>query len=802
MLSVRRVLEVTFVALVGLSALLLGYSQGNWQLAGISAGGAVLAWVLVDWLNWFRMPRWVANVLSIGVLIVTMKDFFGRDSSFQLVAVANLLVYLQTILLFQEKFPRQYWQLAVLNLLQVVVATIFTLQFEGGFLFICYMTLAGVLLLLVTLEEESFLARQQARVSEEPGRRGPLPRLTSETADRQGERLPGMLGHLLSWALIAISFSCVLFVLVPRNESAWFGPKYKTASATGLSKRIDLDVRGVIELDSKQVFRVLFTEPGRSEPLDFAVPIYMRGMALGGWSVEGDRTVWSPPYDRLDRFVYEGLPRPRRNGRYYQMEVTMEPTEDPLLFSSLPAFLPEAEADDLDYCTELMAVTRKRDTQRIEQSPFKYTLFIPRVGNFEFARSWPFNPGTQARSAQTMAGNPALRNWLLQMDAARYPQLVQLANTLVQRAGTENHLRLAQALEQHFLTSREYRYTLDFTNVSRRPGIDSIEDFVANHKTGHCELYASALALMLRSQGIPAQVVVGYCGGSFNPWGKFYAFTNENAHAWVEAYIRPEDCTDEMRAAGLAGPGGAWLQLDPTPPANLRRSSSLDSAQALNLARSMWQEYVLGLDSGTQRGWNSSGGLLQMLRLDYFSNTLQRGFTSLQQTPALRAVIIGTILAMLLATSAWSLYRRRHRRSGTGSRKIGLLRRLVGAALAIFAPKLSKWLLQGDPTTPTVPFYLRLVQLLERQGFQRDPTETHREYLRRVARAWQDTEPSPPDSDALELALGHVSVAFHAVRFGGTALDNRQQQAIEQDIQLLERSLNTPLAKTGELRGR
>ena len=37
-------------------------------------------------------------------------------------------------------------------------------------------------------------------------------------------------------------------------------------------------------------------------------------------------------------------------------------------------------------------------------------------------------------------------------------------------------------------------------------------DFLVNVKQGHCERFASALALMLRSQGIPSRVVVGFRG--------------------------------------------------------------------------------------------------------------------------------------------------------------------------------------------------------------------------------------------------------------------------------------------------
>ena len=132
----RRVIQITCLLLITISGLLLGASQGVWQLTFISFLGGFLGLLLVDWLRVIRIQGWLANTASILILLFAMKDFYGGDSAAKLISVGQLLVYLQTVLMFQEKTPRLYWQVLVLSLLQVVVASIFNLNFEGGLLFI------------------------------------------------------------------------------------------------------------------------------------------------------------------------------------------------------------------------------------------------------------------------------------------------------------------------------------------------------------------------------------------------------------------------------------------------------------------------------------------------------------------------------------------------------------------------------------------------------------------------------------------------------------------------------------------
>ena len=165
MLRVERLIQLVFGLTCCTSGVLLGFSQRDWTLAIIAISSVTLGWILCDWLKWIVVRSWVANLLSISVLILAMRNFFSVDSGSQLLAVANLLVYLQMVLLFQKKSPRLYWQLSVLSLLQVVVATIFSIRFEGGLFFVLYMVLAAAGLTLVTIYHQSWRSKKLANVA-------------------------------------------------------------------------------------------------------------------------------------------------------------------------------------------------------------------------------------------------------------------------------------------------------------------------------------------------------------------------------------------------------------------------------------------------------------------------------------------------------------------------------------------------------------------------------------------------------------------------------------------------------------
>src|SRR5207253_6737373 len=117
-------------------------------VASVSAVG------LTDVLRWLRLNRLLGNGIALIAVVWTLRDFFRVTPEDQLVAIANMLGYLQMVLLFQEKNARVYWQLLVLSLLEVVVAAVLYLGPEFGFLLCLYLALAITTLVLLWIYRE------------------------------------------------------------------------------------------------------------------------------------------------------------------------------------------------------------------------------------------------------------------------------------------------------------------------------------------------------------------------------------------------------------------------------------------------------------------------------------------------------------------------------------------------------------------------------------------------------------------------------------------------------------------------
>ena len=83
-------------------------------------------------------------------------------------------------------------------------------------------------------------------------------------------------------------------------------------------------------------------------------------------------------------------------------------------------------------------------------------------------------------------------------------------------------------------------------------GPDPVADFLFNVKAGHCEYFATAMAVMLRTRGVVARVVNGFLPGEYNEAAGAYTVRQSDAHSWVEVYF------PETRS---------WVTFDPTPSA-------------------------------------------------------------------------------------------------------------------------------------------------------------------------------------------------------------------------------------------
>jgi hypothetical protein len=167
----------------------------------------------------------------------------------------------------------------------------------------------------------------------------------------------------------------------------------------------------------------------------------------------------------------------------------------------------------------------------------------------------------------------------LQLPGDLDPRITQLAKDIT--ANGKSTLDRASLVESYL--KKNYKYTL---NLTWEPGPQPIATFLFESKSGHCEYFASSMALILRAAGIPTRLVNGFLMGEYNPVGQDYIVRESDAHSWIEVYV----------------PGRGWMEFDPTPPDPNHHDMNLAQqiSQYFDAMELFWNSYVLVYDSGAQ----------------------------------------------------------------------------------------------------------------------------------------------------------------------------------------------------------
>lgn len=830
MLQVKKLVQLNILLLVLISGLLLGMSLGSWRMTLIAVIGATLGYLITDHFRLLRIEGVIANTASIAILLLAMKDFIPEDSTGKLISVANLLIYLQTVLMFQEKTPRLIWQILVLSLLEVVLAAIFSLNFEGGLLFLLYFVVAGIAMVLQVIYANNLETVRSNRVAarrlgfdhrKSAGYRlgfadysGIVSDLAPQTIDKNADQqthdrdpvlfydplprdfgaLQLMLSHLALWLAVTVVFTLTMFYMVPRHTKPWFGPNKIEVATLGFTKSVDLVNTEQIQLNNDLFFRASFEVFGSiDESRAISEPPYFRGMALSSLVIEDGKTNWKAPHDRVHDQVYQPLPKHRRKGIPVKQTITLEETIDPLIYAAMPAFRTPESIRELEFCHEISALTRCRVNQKIDLAPFQYELstYADEYGNL--CKAWPYVSNTEFYRQLPMDEDLPQYEWLTKIDKSRYPRLVKYADALAQRVRERNpdvsRIDLIREFEAFFLEPNRFRYTLDFTDVRWSDNLDPVEDFVQNIRRGHCELFASALTLMLRSQGIPARLVVGFHGGDYNALTKSYMVRGRHAHAWVEAYLRPEDCTPKMETIGESGPGGAWLLVDATPAAaNLSTTSG--GSGAIDIARTMWQDYVLGMDATVDKEESNPISLpiyriLETLNVENWDLTYE-GWQRSLTGPFVRYGV--GLLIGLGVVAFWLIFFRNgsSRDDKATGKKTNVLRKFVANAISFLSPSLGQWVMvAGTGKSSPTDFYYQMTGLLEPAGLVRQQTQTHREFANEVSGFFAEH----PASALIGSTVREITELFNDVRFGKQELPADLQTQVDICLSELKQSL-------------
>jgi transglutaminase-like putative cysteine protease len=206
----------------------------------------------------------------------------------------------------------------------------------------------------------------------------------------------------------------------------------------------------------------------------------------------------------------------------------------------------------------------------------------------------------------------ALRQVALDLPDNSNPRTQAFARDLRGRYRDDRAL-IAAVLE--WFNSEPFFYSLDAVPLGR----DGADEFLFDVRSGYCEYYASAFAVLMRAAGIPTRIVTGYQGGFWHSGGDYLLVRHSDAHAWNEVWL--ED--------------SGWTRVDPTAAVSPARISQgardalageqgwLDAEWIFALRNQfdrlqhLWNQWVLGFDRQRQ------GDLLDDLGMGDLSHGLR-----------------------------------------------------------------------------------------------------------------------------------------------------------------------------------
>lgn len=470
------------------------------------------------------------------------------------------------------------------------------------------------------------------------------------------------LGKQTAMATLAI-FLCALFIffVLPRTARAAISRFIPEGMhITGFSNEVRLGAIGQLQQQRNLIFHAKLDSSPDGKPLDGA-QLKWRGAALS----EFDGHRWYNRSRRADILTVDhGLLRlggqSERLGRRFHYEVQLAGISSDVLFL---AGWPEFLRVPASFVYRVNGNNFRLPSQSWEHVRYEVDTFLPADDG-----------------DGSSIGEPERVTYLALPSVDR--RVLPLAKQIT--AGSVTDGQRAGTLEKYLRTT--FPYTLE---LPKQEAADPIAYFLFDRKKGHCEYFASSMAVMLRLIGIPSRVVTGLQGGKLNPVSGWYQVRASDAHSWVEAWIS----------------GRGWVTYDPTPYGQPRNQLALfnNIGNYLDAAELLWQDWVMNFDSDRQ------SNLALRLEMAGRSITLPKG-----SWPDLNKVKWREPLPLLLTLAAMILI---------SAQLTPLLRRKFNEWVR------TKRIKQGHATpNDAAALYLRLQTILARYTIARRPDETPLEY--------------------------------------------------------------------------
>ncbi len=697
----------------------------------------------------------VAILAPAAILYKGLRWWRGREPELShraatWLVVAYLAVFPMDYLFFSRIFaasaPNPGLYAALLSsvhfLLFVLLVRLFSATTDRDALFLSLLSFAGILAAAVLTIDTYFLALFFVFLSFGVAtflgyelRRGARGAVSSPLAARPGveEKFNRALSlAALSLAIGSISIGGLLFFLFPRFSAGYLGRlSVQPSLMTGFSNDVELGQIGEIKKNSAVVMRIKIARLLRTGNIRW------RGIALttfdgkrwytperqpAALSVDSDGWIHPPAFP-------DGL---RAQSVPLHYTVLLEPVATdavfapPYVISLRGNFSGEAASTAFEMRRSYLLVD---DTTSLFNPFHNYAAM--RYEGFSLA---PMVAPSLLRNAPT-AYPELIRSTYLQIPPLD-SRVAELAREITARASTPYDK--AVVIESYLQTN--YGYTL---NLTGRPGEDALARFLFVNRAGHCEYFASAMTVLLRTLGVPARYVNGFLPGEYNDLGGDYIVRASDAHSWVEVYF----------------PGYGWITFDPTPAVPEGEKNLLGRMGAYwDYFQLTWNEWVINYDfahqialaQNMQRG---SRTWTERAR-SYFEASEKHGkdwIKSWQGKHGAFRIVLPLAIALFLVAL-----------------NFGVLRRAVGRLRVEWQVRSSAGP-RPDPQLASL-LYQEFLRLLGRRGWKHRPSESPFEFAAALG------------APGIAPAANEFTRLYAQARYGGAPCDALRLRALLHEI--------------------
>lgn len=503
-----------------------------------------------------KIPERWTNYLTLVYVLVFVVDLFLISGSY-VTASVHLVLFSLVIKIFSIQRERDYLYLALLAFLAVLAASVLTVDslFLASFI---------VFILIAVNAFVSMEIRRSLKSSRHHG-------IARAFAKRDRQLAVSLSTNGLTIVVSIVLGAGILFFLLPRFSAGYLSGAFSANRGdvvTGFTDHVNLGTIGRIQQTDAVVMHVQ-----TDQPIDF--DLKWRGVALTvfdgkQWKNEANGAEASE--SAVGRYLLRSIevrkgnlpavPQNPNSFRLLRYKVVLEPIGTNVIFlAPVPVELGgrfrEISIDD---------------TGSISNSDRNHT-----TESYEAVSQMPTPSERTLRSVSGVYPPDVVQ--LYRQLPSLDPRVEDLARQITANAKTDYDK--AVAIERYL--RENFAYTLQLPD---RTPADPIANFLFVRKRGHCEYFASSMAVMLRTLDIPSRLVNGFRNGEYNDLTGSYIVRARNAHTWVEAYI----------------PAVGWTAFDPTPAEAAPATTNWSRMRLyLDAAQEFWREWIINYDFGHQR---------------------------------------------------------------------------------------------------------------------------------------------------------------------------------------------------------